>query len=134
VTPVPHSTIAEQVGAAVDVRGIVFAGTGTAERGRMSTFVRDVLGLAPASVEGVEADLFDLPDGSSFAVASPWGMGDTERTIGFLVDDGEQAAEELRAAGVPVDEEVSGNARDRYVHFRAPDGQLYELVERRSRL
>ena len=116
----------------MDVQGIVFAGTGTAERERMTTFVRDVLGLAPACVEGVEADLFDLPDGSSFAVASP-GMGETERTIGFLVDDVEQAVAELRAAGTAVDEEISGNARERYVHFRAPDGQLYELVERRSR-
>lgn len=117
----------------MDVQGIVFAGTGTTERAQMTAFVRDVLGLAPASVDGVEADLFDLPDGSSFAVASPWGMGETERTLGFLVADVEGAAEELRAAGVSVDEEISDNARDRYVHFRAPDGQLYELVERRSR-
>ena len=114
----------------MDVRGIVFAGTATDARNEMSVFVREVLGLVPADVEGVEADLFDLPDGSSFAVASPQGMGPTERTLGFLVGDIEQAALELRAAGVPVDQEISGNARERYLHFRAPDGQLYELVER----
>jgi glyoxylase I family protein len=70
----------------VDVQGIVFAGTATTDRTQMTAFVRDVLGLAPASVEGIEADLFDLPDGSSFAVASPEGMGETERTLGFLVE------------------------------------------------
>lgn len=116
----------------MDVQGIVFAGTATEDRARMAAFVRDVLGLAPASVDGVEADLFDLPDGSSFAVASPGGMGETERTLGFLVADVEHAAAELRAAGVPVDEQISDNVRDRYVHFRAPDGRLYELVQRRS--
>jgi catechol 2,3-dioxygenase-like lactoylglutathione lyase family enzyme len=115
----------------MDVQGIVFAGTGTSSRQQMSTFVRDVLGLVPTQVAGVEADLFDLPDGSSFAVASAGGMGETDRSIGFLVGDIEVAVRELRAAGREVDEEVSGNARERYVHFRAPDGHLYELVERR---
>jgi catechol 2,3-dioxygenase-like lactoylglutathione lyase family enzyme len=115
----------------VNIQGIVFAGTGTDARGQMSAFARDVLGLRPASVTGVEADLFDLPDGSSFAVASPQGMGATDRSVGFLVDDIDVAVQELRAAGAEVDDEISGNARERYVHFRAPDGQLYELVERR---
>ena len=73
--------------------------------------------------------MFDLPDGSSFAVASSGGMGTTHRTIGFLVDDVGPAADELRAAGIVTDDEVSTNARYRYLHFRAPDGLVYELVE-----
>ena len=117
----------------MDVLGIAFAGTGTAARPRMTAFVRDVLGLVPAQMDGVEADLFDLPDGSSFAVASPEGMGPTERTVGFLVGDLEQAVLELRAAGVPVDDQTGSNERERYVHFVAPDGHLYELLERRAR-
>ena len=116
----------------MNIRGIVFAGTGTAARPQMAAFARDVLGLTPAHVQGVEADLFDLPDGSSFAVASPHGMGATDRSVGFLVDDIESAVEELRAVGADVDDDISHNARERYVHFRAPDGQLYELVERLS--
>ena len=119
-------------GSAVKIQGIVFAGTGTASRPQMAAFARDVLGLLPAHVTGVEADLFDLPDGSSFAVASPQGMGATFRSLGFLVDDIEAAVQELRAAGADVDDDISENARERYVHFRAPDGQLYELVERLS--
>jgi hypothetical protein len=87
--------------------------------------------MVPALVEGVEADLFDLPDGSSFALASPHGMGATERSLGFLVDDLDQAVAGLTSAGVTVDAHVSSNKRERYVHFTAPDGQVYELVERR---
>lgn len=115
----------------MNIQGIVFAGTGTAARAQMTAFTRDVLGLAPSRVTGVEADLFDLPDGSSFAVASPQGMGATDRSVGFLVQDIDQAVRELRAGGTIVDEEISGNDRERYVHFRAPDGHLYELIERR---
>ena len=37
----------------------------------MADFVSGVLSLPSRQVEGVEADLFELPDGSSFAVASP---------------------------------------------------------------
>jgi len=68
------------------------------------------------------------PDGAFFAVAGPREMGDTSRTIGFLVADLAAAVDELRAAGVEVDEPAA-NDRHRYVHFRAPDGKLYELVE-----
>jgi catechol 2,3-dioxygenase-like lactoylglutathione lyase family enzyme len=113
------------------VKGIVFAGTATSARADMRDFLQQVLGMVPARVEGVEADLFDLPDGSSFAVASPQGMGPTERSLGFLVDDVDEAVADLTSAGVPVDAHVSGNGRERYVHFTAPDGQVYELVERR---
>ena len=113
------------------VKGIVFAGTATSARAEMRDLLHQVLGMVPAQVEGVEADLFDLPDGSSFAVASPRGMGATERSLGFLVDDVDDAVAELTAAGVTVDPHVSSNQRERYVHFTAPDRQVYELVERR---
>ena len=76
----------------------------------------------------MDADVFELPDGSQFAVADADGMG-AERTIGFEVEDVNDAVEELRAAGIETDDEISINERWRYVHFRAPDGQLYELVE-----
>jgi glyoxylase I family protein len=96
----------------------------------MARFVRETLGLERVQLGGVEADIFALPDGSHFAVADPRGMGDTSRSIGFQVADLDEAAAELRAAGVEVDEPAE-NDRQRYVHFRAPDGKLYELVEER---
>ena len=96
----------------------------------MARFARETLGLERVQLGGVEADIFALPDGSHFAVADPRGMGDTSRSIGFQVADLDEAAAELRAAGVEVDEPAE-NDRQRYVHFRAPDGKLYELVEER---
>lgn len=96
----------------------------------MTAFVRDVLSMTPVRIDGIEADVFELPDGSTFAISSPDGMGRTSRSIGFLVDDLTAAAAVLQAAGHPVGA-VSENARERYVHFRGPDQQLYELIERK---
>lgn len=112
------------------VTGLVFAGTGTAQRAEMSRFVQDILGLPCVQIGGVEADLYSLPDGSHFAVADPRGMGDADGSIGFRVEKLDDAIVELRAAGIDVDDSAE-NDRQRYVHFRAPDGKLYELVEDR---
>ena len=114
----------------VEILGLVFAGSATGRRPEMARFVADVLGLAPAPAGGVSADMFALPDGAFFAVAGPREMGETSRTIGFLVADLDTAVAELGAAGIEVDEPAA-NDRHRYVHFRAPDGKLYELVEER---
>ena len=114
------------------ILGLAFAGTATGHRSEMARFVQETLGLEPAQVEGVEADMFVLSDGSYFAVAHPGGMGETTRSIGFEVESLDESVAELRAAGVVVGEPAE-NERHRYVHFRAPDGELYELVEKRRR-
>lgn len=57
------------------ILGLVFAGTSTPHRSQMAEFLGDTLSLQRVQVDGVEADLFALPDGSTFAVASPGGMG-----------------------------------------------------------
>src|SRR3954447_23521275 len=114
------------------ILGLAFAGTATDRRAEMARFVVETLGLERVQLGGVDADMFVLPDGSHFAVADPRGMGETTRSIGFQVDALDEAVAELREAGVDVDEPAA-NDRQRYVHFRAPDGKLYELVEERSR-
>ena len=115
----------------MQVRRIGFVGTHTLERTAMSAFASDVLGLLPVAVDGTTADMFTLPSGDVFAVASLHDEnGKEERTVGFLVDDLDAAVGELRAAGIETDG-VSENDRYRYTHFRAPDGRLYELVEER---
>jgi glyoxylase I family protein len=92
-------------------------------------FVRDLLGLEQLDRPDVEADMFRLQDGTTFAIASPGGMGPTERSIGLLVDDLGAGVAEPRSAGTKVDEPTA-NAAEQYVHFVAPDGQIYELVQR----
>ena len=80
------------------VLGLVFAGTATDRRLEMVRFLVETLGLEQVRIDGVEADVFELPDGSRFAVADPRGMGDTSRSVGFLVENLDEAVEELRAS------------------------------------
>ena len=113
----------------VGVLGLTFAGSATPRRAEMAEFLRNRLGLSRVEIEGVEADVFRLPDQSLFAVSTPGGMGQTARSIGFLVDDLDAMVAGLVDAGVEVGL-IGRNAESRYAHFRAPDGHLYELVER----
>lgn len=115
----------------MQVLGVVFVGTSTAKRDQMRAFVKDVLGLEQLHRPDVEADMFRLQEGTTFAIASPGGMGPTERSVGFLVDDLDTAVTELQSAGMKVDE-PSANEEERYVHFVAPDGQVYELVQHKG--
>ena len=140
IAPARAATLRDTDG--MRILGLIFAGTSTDHRAQMVSFVADTLSLPrtrtdspPAAdgpaADGTAADLFELPDGSTFAVASPGGMGNTPRSIGFLVDDLDAAAADLRAAGV-VGGPIGENDRTRYLHFRAPDRELYELVERKG--
>jgi catechol 2,3-dioxygenase-like lactoylglutathione lyase family enzyme len=110
------------------ILGLVFAGSATEQRTEMVRFAAETLGLERVRVDGTEADFFGLPDGSLFAIADPRGMGETSRSVGFLVEDLDEAVAELERAGIEVGERTQ-NDRHRYVHFRAPDGKLYELIE-----
>jgi len=116
----------------VEILGLVFAGTATDRRTAMADFIEATLGLRRVvEADVLDSDMFALPDGARFAVADEREEGGgTSRTIGFLVADLGSAVAELRAVGVEVDEPAQSD-RHRYAHFRAPDGELYELVQER---
>lgn len=115
----------------MEILGLVFAGTATHQRGPMARFVEEALGLQRVQSGGMDADMFELPDGAHFAVAGERHQGGgTSRTIGFRVVDLERAIAELRSASVQVCEPHDSD-RHRYAHFTAPDGELYELIQER---
>ena len=115
------------------VKGLVWVGSRTEHYEQMRDFYRDALGL-PLEHEEDEFALFRLPDGSN---AEVFGPSDTEHThfsrgpvAGFLVDDVQTARGVLEAEGIefigPVREwEPTGEA---WSHFRAPDGNVYEIT------
>lgn len=118
----------------IEVRGIAWLGVRTDRADAMVGFLRDTLGMALEHAGDGEW-AFSLPDGSKTEVFSADGPHNPhfERApvAGFYVDDVSQAAEELRAAGVEI---VHGPVADddgdsAWVHFRAPDGNLYELTQ-----
>jgi catechol 2,3-dioxygenase-like lactoylglutathione lyase family enzyme len=113
----------------VKLKGIVWLGTRTARFDEMVAFAQDVLGLEQKHGEDGLA-VFELPGGDTFEVfdeSHPGGGHPDGVAGGFLVDDAEAVAAELRAAGVEVSEVDSAGAF-RWVYFKAPDGNLYEVT------
>jgi catechol 2,3-dioxygenase-like lactoylglutathione lyase family enzyme len=118
----------------VDVRGIAWLGTRTAEVEPMVAFLRDVLGLRQVVEEPAFA-VFRLPNGDTVEV---FGADDehhsyftTGPVAGFEVGDVAAAQAELEAAGIEfLGEAASSPDGYAWSHFRAPDGNVYELTSR----
>jgi len=113
------------------VKRIGWAGTRTSEYPAMVTFLQAVLGLT-TSQEGSDFAAFPLPEGGTFEVFGPRDMDhahfSTGPVVGFVVDDLPGAVRELEAAGVEL---LGGQVDERgggWRHFRAPDGNVYELT------
>jgi catechol 2,3-dioxygenase-like lactoylglutathione lyase family enzyme len=118
----------------MEVRRIAWLGVRTDQADAMVDFLGNTLGL-PLEHSDEGQWVFTLPDGAKaevFSSDSPHNAHFEQAPIaGFFVDDVRRAAEELREAGIeivhgPVFDEDSDAA---WVHFRAPDGNLYELTQ-----
>jgi catechol 2,3-dioxygenase-like lactoylglutathione lyase family enzyme len=115
------------------VLGLVWVGTRTTEYAATVAFFKDVLGLSEHFSEPDFAVL-DVPDGATVEVFGPTSRFNehfTHPVAGFLVDNVDEATAELEAAGIEIVLPPQEGARC-WVHFRAPDGFVYELVEDRS--
>jgi len=113
------------------VKRIGWAGTRTSEYSAMVAFLQGVLGLT-TSQEGSDFAAFRLPEGGTFEVFGPRDQDhahfSTGPVVGFVVDDLTGAVRELEAAGVEL---LGGQMDERgggWRHFRAPDGNVYELT------
>ena len=115
------------------VHGVVWAGTRTARFDETVDFFQGVLGI---ELERVRDDFAwsRMPNSSQFEVFGSTDPDHDHFTTGpvpeFLVDDLGVAVEELRDAGVEllgraVMDDGQGNG---WVHFRAPDGNVYGLT------
>jgi catechol 2,3-dioxygenase-like lactoylglutathione lyase family enzyme len=113
------------------VLGLVWVGTRTAEHVATVAFFKDVLGLAEDVSEPGFAVL-DVPDGSTvevFGAGSEFNQHLTHPVAGFQVADLAEAHAELEAAGAEIVLPPQGGGDRSWLHFRAPDGFVYELVE-----
>lgn len=113
------------------VLSLVWVGTRTTEYAGTVAFFRDVLGL-PVHATETDMTVLDVPGGATvevFGPATEYNRHLTHPVAGFRVEDLESAAEELRAAGVEIVLPMQGGGSRSWLHFRAPDGFVYELVE-----
>jgi predicted enzyme related to lactoylglutathione lyase len=117
------------------IRGLSWVGTRTERYSELTAFYRDAMGL---DVDHEEEDftVFKLPDGSKVEVFGPSDQDHTHfqtgPVAGFEVEDIEAARARLEEGGAefigPIHHwEPTGEA---WSHFRAPDGNVYELTQK----
>jgi predicted enzyme related to lactoylglutathione lyase len=114
----------------VKVRGIAWLGIRTERFDEMSRFVADLTGEAP-SVQKPGFGYWQLADGDVievFGLERKAVLG-TAAVAGFEVDDIEDARRAILEAGCEVLGGY-GPTDDGYeaIHFRAPDGNVYEVL------
>ena len=114
----------------MNVRGIVCMGVQTERFDEMQDFLGALLGAPPPVTEPGFA-LWALPSGDVvelFAEGRKPTFGSAP-VVGFLVDDLDASRRDLEAAGAEVVSSYGPND-DGYeaIHFRAPDGNIYEIV------
>jgi len=116
---------------AIQVKGVVWVGTRTDAYGETVAFFRDVLGI-PMAQPRRDFAYGSMPDGSQIEVFGPSDHDHTDFTTGpvpeFLVDDLTAALAELRELGVEILGEPVIGADEGWLHFRAPDGNVYGLT------
>ena len=112
------------------VRGIVWMGVQTERFDEMRSFMETLFGAPPPVTEPGFA-LWDLPTGDLVEIFEQgrkptFGAGPV---VGFLVDDLDASRADLEAAGAEIVSSYGPN-EDGYeaIHFRAPDGNIYEIV------
>jgi catechol 2,3-dioxygenase-like lactoylglutathione lyase family enzyme len=119
-------------GERVKVLSIGWLGVRTENDSAMSAFFRDVLRLEPIEGGGT-GSRFRLPDGTEAHVYPGddldhdfFGGGPV---VGFAVESFAAARAALVAAGIefvyPAPQRAGGRA---WQHFRAPDGNMYEII------
>ena len=115
------------------VHGINWLGTRTPSYEGMVAFYRDVLGLELAHEEpgfavfrcanGDLVEVFGADQDQQHAFFT------TGPVAGFQVDDVDSAKRELEAAGIEfLGERGSTDEGHAWWHFRAPDGNVYEIT------
>ena len=91
------------------------------------------LGLSPDHADG-EMAAFKTQNGDTVEVFGPGDDDhrhfDTGPVVGFEVDDIEAARTELEAMGVEIIGEIGRGGGMAWVHFRGPEGFVYELTAR----
>ena len=113
------------------IEGLVFAGIATADPAALAAFFRDVLDADTSEQDGWHQVRF--PDRTSLALVPPdWVAPPSDTNLGFLVDDVEVATAELASRGLEPAGELTTSGELRYRHFRAADGRLFELLDRRG--
>jgi catechol 2,3-dioxygenase-like lactoylglutathione lyase family enzyme len=115
----------------MEVQGIYWLGIRTEKFDDMLRLFRDLMGLVEVSSEDGFAAL-RARDGDMVELFRPQSSFNqhfgTAPVAGFTVTDFAAALSELQAAGIEFADVESHPGGRSWAHFRAPDGNLYEIT------
>jgi catechol 2,3-dioxygenase-like lactoylglutathione lyase family enzyme len=121
----------------MEVRNVRWLGVPTENYAEMRELLEVVMGLRPSFDDPTTVE-FLTSEGDAIQLMAP---GDPyydffrDHARGpvplFEVDDVHAARAELEAAGITIIGDIGRDSRWEWIHFRAPDGNLYELASRR---
>ena len=110
------------------VKGIAWLGTRTERFAEMREFFLGITDVTPRDEQGLA--VFDLASGDRIEVLDT-AVGEDHMVapvVGFLVEDVAVARAELEARGIEFIGPIRTGAGSSWSHFRAPDGNVYELT------
>ncbi len=117
---------------------LAWLGVRTAKYESMVGFLRDVMGMKLQFAEGSTAELA-LPNDDRVQVFGPghryydyFGQHADGPVALFEIDDVHRAKVEFTAAGIPLVGSIESDEAWDWLHFRAPDGNLYAVASRRA--
>ncbi len=120
----------------MEVRNVRWVGIYTHHYGEMVSLLRDTMGLAVNFEEKTTVE-FKTSEGDEVQVlapADPYYEFFKEHAAGpvplFEVDNVHSARSELMDAGIEIIGPLGRDSNWEWIHFRAPDGNLYELASR----
>ncbi len=115
----------------MNVTGIVWMGVRTPAFTDLRELFGSVLGM-PTTHRSEGVAWFRISDGTEIQV---YDDTDTDHTffgsgpvVGFMVDDFSAAVRQLEDAGIELIGPGDANAELQWQHFRAPDGNVYEIL------
>jgi predicted enzyme related to lactoylglutathione lyase len=115
-------------------KGIVWLGVKTEKFDQLSDFYNRILEL-PLIHEAPGFKIFDLPNGDRIEL---FAADDKEHAhfttgpvVGFQVDDIESARKALEEKGVKFVGPIQGK-NSKWAHFWGPDGNIYEITNRKT--
>ncbi|MEV4262884.1 VOC family protein [Kribbella sp. NPDC049584] len=121
----------------MEVKNVRWVGIPTANYQAMKSFLAETMGLRLGFDHETTAE-FETSEGDEIQIMAPgdpyYGLFTAEARGPvplFEVDDVRRARDELIAAGIEIVGGLGVDSNWEWIHFRAPDGNLYELANRR---
>jgi catechol 2,3-dioxygenase-like lactoylglutathione lyase family enzyme len=114
----------------MNVKGLIWLGTKTQRFSDMVRFYEEVLGLRP-DIKEPDFAVYRLPGGETVELFGATAGHDhfaTGPVAGFWVDDVPRTRAEMEVQGIDFLGPTGTGGGYSWAHFRAPDGNVYEIT------